>query len=144
MIWSYWEGPRPQYIETCLESMKNVLGRDFCLVTPETLGDYISDNTLHPNFYELPQPALKADCVRSALLAVYGGWWFDADTIAIRHPNPLCNPLAEAIYMVWDSPPIRVLNGYIYFSSGSLKAAAWLESVNRSLEKGPDHTCQRV
>lgn len=140
MIWSYWEGPQPQHIETCLRSMENVLGRDFCLVTPKTLSDYISADTLHPNFRDLPQPALKADCVRSALLATHGGWWFDADTIAIQHPDSLYKLLdAEAIYMVWDSPPVRVLNGYIYFAPGSSKTTAWLESVNQSLEKGPSH-----
>ena len=140
MIWSYWEGPTWHHIDTCIASMQSVFGSDFVLVTPKTLYDYLPEDAFHPNFSKIPQPAVKAGCIRAALLAEHGGWWMDADTIAVNHPKNLhlSYPSAKEIYTVWDKPPTRVLNGYIYFSSKSNRSSAWLEGVNRLLVKGPD------
>lgn len=136
-IFSYWEGPRPEYIQVCLDSMARVLGDDFRLVTPETVDQWLPPDTLHPAYKTLPQPALRADAIRAALLAVYGGWWWDADTVAICRPDRLLaeNPGAEALYTTWTRAPLRVLNGYVWVRPGSTLSARWLEHVNRTLER---------
>ena len=133
-VWTYWEGSKLPYIDVCLQSMKRVcnhFGINFYIVTPETVSSFISPGTLHKNYLKLRQPALKADCIRAALLVEHGGWWWDADTIALKPPLILKNK--EAIYMVWDKAPTRVLNGYIYFQKGHPTAIAWLEKINQML-----------
>ncbi|MFZ2253216.1 MAG: capsular polysaccharide synthesis protein [Minisyncoccia bacterium] len=138
-IWSYWEGPRLPYIDTCIRSMQAVYGNDFHLVTPETVDEYIPQGTLHPHYERLDQPALKADCVRAALLALRGGWWFDADTIALPGWPPSKADSAWACYMTWQREPIRVLNGYIGMGCDCPVGAIWLEQVNQTLAaRSPD------
>jgi hypothetical protein len=136
-VFSYWEGPRPEYIQVCLDSMARVLGDDFHLVTPETVNQWVPPGTLHPAWRGLPQPALRADCLRAALLAVHGGWWWDADTVAIDSPLSLHkrHRNAEALYTTWTKAPVRVLNGYIYIRHGSKLATKWLAGVNDSLHR---------
>lgn len=137
-VWSYWEGPMPRYISTCLESMQCVL-RDFVLTTPQNLQDYIPSDLLHPNYLQLKQPELRADCVRAVLLATHGGWWWDADTVALKDPELLHirHPNASVLYCQWKKDPLRVLNGYIYFRPGSTTAQQWLALINRQLACDP-------
>lgn len=138
-MWTYWEGFKPEYIDTCLRSMQRVCGDACVIVTPETVGDYLSSGTLHDAYRTLPQPALRADAIRAALLATHGGWWWDADTVALRSPDIVLDtiPQAEAIYTTWTKPPIRVLNGYIYVAPGSQIGRDWLAHVNARLDRDP-------
>lgn len=138
-MWTYWEGFKPEYIDTCLRSMQRVCGDACVIVTPETVGDYLSSGTLHDAYRTLPQPALRADAIRAALLATHGGWWWDADTVALRSPDIVLDtiPQAEAIYTTWTKPPIRVLNGYIYVAPGSQIGRDWLAHVNATLDRDP-------
>lgn len=136
-LWSYWEGPKPEYIDVCLRSVERVCdegGIGFRLVTPETLGDYIGDS-LHPNYREIPELAMKAGAIRAALMACHGGFWWDADTVGLVHPGNLiqAHPGASALYTTWDRPPLRVLNGYLYMRPGCAEAAQWLNAVNQRL-----------
>lgn len=138
-IWTYWEGPRLPYLDVCLRLMPMMLqtkGVEFTLVTPENANEYLPERILNPNYLELKQPALKADCIRAALLASYGGWWFDADTVALRNPLSLVQRYRqpECLYCTWTKSPRRILNGYIYFAKKSPLAKQWLQAVNDSLE----------
>ena len=138
-VFTYWEGPKPEYIDVCLKSMERICCNlpcvDFHLVTPENVQNYIDSRTLHSNFLKLDQIALRADCIRAALLAKHGGWWWDADTIGICSPVYLmarCKD-ASALYMSWTKPPRRVLNGYIYFAENNPIACKWLQQINEVL-----------
>lgn len=137
-VWTYWEGERWPHIDVCLRTMEEVCHTSrlsFQCVTPENRDELVGD-VLHPNYKLLPQPALKADCIRAALLYKYGGWWLDADTILFSDPtvpNSLY-PEANAIYMVWDNPPRRALNGYIYMHSRCWFAESWVNRINHELE----------
>jgi hypothetical protein len=119
--------------------MRRVIGDDFWLVTPETLSDWLPPGTLHEAYRTLPQPALRADAIRAALLTTHGGWWWDADTVALRSPETIVEniPQAEAIYTTWTKPPTRVLNGYIYIAPGSQIGRDWLAHVNATLDRDP-------
>ncbi len=137
-VWTYWEGPRPPYIDVCLASMARVCdtpGVTFYLVTPENLPVFVHSSDLHPSYLALPEIALRADCIRAALLARHGGFWWDADTIGLRSPLPLVSAYAEAdaIYTTWTKPPLRVLNGYIYLRRGCKAARDWLNQINHAL-----------
>jgi hypothetical protein len=141
-VFSYWEGPSPPYIQLCIVSMQKVLGDSFTLVTPEIINDWLPQDILHPSWKALPQPALKADCIRAALLATHGGWWWDADTIALCHPKEVhAGQTDEVLYMTWTNQPRRVLNGYIYFPPGNPAAKKWLMGVNEGLRQGKVDWC---
>lgn len=132
-VWTCWEGPRPKFIDLCLRSAaKACSGDDFRLVTPKNLQDYVPFGTIHPNYQRLPL-AIKSCCIRAALLAEYGGWWWDADTIGLKTPRALTEsyPKASALYTVWDREPRRVLNGYVHLTG--LLATRWLDQINRAL-----------
>lgn len=137
-VFSYWEGPRPEYIQTCLDSIKKVCGDDFVLVEPETVEVWLG-KTLHRNWKLLGQPALRADAIRAALLAAHGGWWLDADTILFKHPREVNESFPDdVLYMTWDKPPRRALNGYIYMAKDSTASRRWLARVNDALADDPE------
>ena len=156
ILWSYWEGPRNPFIDTCLASMQRICtnGTEFRLVTPENVDRYIGDS-LHPNWRAIVAThgcnpaAMRADAIRVALLVRHGGMYWDADTIGLRNPSVLveqyrniqynnanlagCPATADVLYTTWDRPPLRILNGYIYMRGGCDDAKEWLSRVNMRL-----------
>lgn len=135
-LFCYWEGPRPWHIAACLKSVaaKCQDGLEFHLVTPDNIGDYLPDKTLAGNLADLDSPARRADCIRAALLTVHGGFYYDADTVGLANPQQLASD-HDLTYCVWDTPPRRVLNGYVFARPGSRIAAKWLDSINAVLHK---------
>jgi len=145
IVWSYWEGTRPQYITTCLESMRRVCRRsEFILVTPETMFDYIHRDDLPPNFANFIHPANRANVLRVALLARHGGLWCDADSVGLQDPAILLDeyPDASVLYAMWSNPPPRVLNGYIYSDLQTGVARQWLGQIHDELRRDFDEARQ--
>lgn len=143
-VFSYWEGPMPWHIGVCLRSVKQACSSTcrFQLATPGNVWDLIPVSALHHDFSRLLTPAHRADCIRAALLAYHGGFYFDADTVGLRCPGELLADKAagrEMLYCVWDKEPRRVLNGYIYAAPDSSLAKRWLEAVNLQLAKIVDN-----
>lgn len=138
-IWSYWEGPKPPYIEVCLRSINEICKQSngrytFNLVTPTNLDEYLPIGALNPVYKEIKQIGPKASAIRAALLAVYGGWWWDADTVALKTPDHLESLYSnDILYTTWPIYPSRALNGYIFASKGSKAALDWLAAVNNLL-----------
>lgn len=133
MIWTYWEGPRLRHIELCLATLRKVYGDDLCIVTPETLPDYMPEDLLHPRWREIPEIGPKVCCLRAALIYSAGGWWFDADTIGIRKAPP--TPIADFVYATWNNEPFRVLSGYFGARAESPIVYQWIEGINRLLSE---------
>lgn len=135
-LWAYWEGDMPRHIQLCLASLQQACREtEFCLVTPGNLHEYLGPGDLHANFRDLREPAHRADCVRAALLARHGGFYFDADTIGLADPAPLASD-HQLVYCTWTKSPRRVLNGYVYARPGSLLAEMWRADVNDRLARG--------
>jgi hypothetical protein len=131
----------PEYISICLWSARMICssGLEFTCVTPENVRTFLPPGTIHENYLKLQQPALRADCIRAALLARYGGWWWDADTVGINYPSKsIVNP-ESALYMIWDKAPRRILNGYIYIPPDATIAKMWLGTVNGALMDDYEH-----
>lgn len=140
-VWTYWQGQRPPYINACLESMARACATDdieFCLLTPCNLQQFISPKALHASYRNLKTPSLVAACVRAAILAEQGGWWWDADTIAHKSPLELTEsyPTSDVLYLTLATAPRRVVPQYIYFRPGVGIAAKWLGKINRKLAAG--------
>lgn len=155
-LFTYWEGPRNPFIDTCLASMKAVCtdGTEFHLVTPENFREYVGDD-LHPDVWRIKtthgcsQIPMRAGAMRAAILYRHGGMYWDADTIGLRNPAELVNryedfqyanknlkepPVVNVLYATWDRPPLRTLNGYVYARQGCVEARDWLASVNARIE----------
>jgi len=82
-IWTYWEGPLSAFQAICLGSISRFFGSSHVHLTPETLTDYIEV----PDWVLTQDRAMnRADYFRAALLAKYGGWWFDADFLLWKDP----------------------------------------------------------
>lgn len=135
-VWCYWEGPMPQHIDVCLKSIKRMSG-DFELVTPSNVSRFVDVGQFHENFCKTNKPAHRADCIRAMLLKERGGAWIDADTIGWM-PIVDENFGVEFTYYTWTAPPRRVMNGYVYSTKGSSVSQAWLEGVNKALEREND------
>ncbi len=97
-IWQYWENRPghtiPPYIELCHETVRRHCSDDFeiVLVTPETVRGYIPDagpfEKIKPAG-DPTNPASRADYIRVALLAEYGGIWMDSDLIVLKNFAPM-------------------------------------------------------
>ena len=78
--WTYWEGPCPEYIKLCIESI-----RRWCNVR---VLDRTGFDELWSEDRDVPIDDLyvahRADFIRIYLLHHYGGAWIDADCIMPR------------------------------------------------------------
>jgi len=76
-LFTYWEGPKPDYIKMCQESLKNskmnviILGKD----------DYPELNGMSINH--------KTDYLKAWLISENGGFWIDADMVVMQDLRPL-------------------------------------------------------
>ncbi|HUC09959.1 MAG TPA: capsular polysaccharide synthesis protein [Stellaceae bacterium] len=84
VIWQYWEtvGEKPAFIDGLREIARRIAGIELILVTPETLGTYLSD--IPPELFSISQIAHKADMIRAMLVQRHGGMWLDSDAIVLK------------------------------------------------------------
>lgn len=127
-IFTYWEGPRPPYIQRCLEIMKGIgvqILDDTC--------DFVRN--LHPNWKTLSRPAQRADAVRVAAIEARGGLWIDADTISTGLLSffDKVDETVDLMYCRWSDK--RVLNGYFYGKEHSPVMREWLKQINSLLSR---------
>lgn len=83
MVFTFWEGKMPPYIELCMQTWKF----DYILLNYDNLHRYtdfkITDSM--KKRFTLPQ---IADCVRVHVLRDNGGYWLDTDTIMLSDELP--------------------------------------------------------
>ena len=84
MIFTFWEGTKPAYIDLCMQTWK----QPYTLLTYDNLKDYTDLPIDKLKRFTLP---LIADCVRVHVLKDYGGYWLDADTIVLGDELPIEN-----------------------------------------------------
>lgn len=134
-VWTYWEGPRPTFLQLCLDTIAlECSDCDYTHITPSNINDFIPEGVLHSNWNYIHEPALRSDCIRVALLKLYGGLYIDADTFMLKSPSSVIDQSKECCYFSWNNPPFRVLNGYIYCKPESVVADRWLDRLNHTLE----------
>lgn len=83
LIWLYWEGDVPLFVEKCIENIKLINANyEVHFLTPTTVDQFIQIDFDSLNIH-LPQH--KADLIRFKLLYVYGGIWLDASIIVYEN-----------------------------------------------------------
>ena len=81
MIFTFWEGTKPAYIDLCMQTWK----QPYILLNYDNLGDYTNLPINKLKRFTLP---LIADCVRVHILRDWGGYWLDTDTIMLGKDLP--------------------------------------------------------
>lgn len=95
IIWRYWEGPKPSYIEKLeRQPLRFVNCARLIYLTNKTVKDFIPD--LPFGVGRLQARAHKADVIRSFLLMRYGGLWLDADILILKNIDHLFEELEQS------------------------------------------------
>lgn len=128
-VYTYWQGPQPEWISICLKSIARHNAQTICHL-PDLPREY--EAKLNPRWRSLPLMCWKADCIRMALLSETGGWWIDADTVMIKPLSTIDVGDAPCAYFTWSRPPRRIPNGYVYMNAQF--ASRMLEKINAKLE----------
>jgi len=109
MVWTYWEGPCPDYIALCLDSI-----RAHCNVT---VLDRAGFDALWTEDRDLPIDELhvvhRADFIRAYLLRHFGDMWIDADCVVLNNLARLAEPLAERDLIVYREPCGSIANSLL-------------------------------
>lgn len=136
-VWTYWQGPMPEYIRICIDTMRRNCD-NFTLLTPNNIYDYVYNAPLDMDkCRRIDNPAHLADIYRVAVIFNHGGLWLDCDTVMI---NPLHNFInfvssfkSGFFHSRWNDG--RALNGYFYATKKHPLVEQWLLSINQILHK---------
>lgn len=90
MIYTFWEGPMPDYIQMCLETWK----MPHTVLNYSNLQEYTTINMEGLKSFTLPQ---QSDAVRAHVLRDNGGWWLDSDTILLTEELPKENVIGDLV-----------------------------------------------
>lgn len=130
-VWMYWEGPCPEWIKRCQQTVF-ACARDVRLLSPadfEKLWDSDRDidlSRLHP--------AQRADFARAFLLARYGGLWLDSDCVVMQPLEAVLEALQDYDFIAHRERTLGAwANDFIGAVPGSRIAAAFYERVCRTL-----------
>lgn len=117
MIYTFWEGYKPPYIDLCMGTWK----------LPYTLLNYSNIN----EYIDLPLDKLKkfslpiiADIIRVHILFEYGGYWLDTDTIMLGNELPKEN-------MVGDTNVRSNTIGFLHTDKHSDMYRLWVDYQNK-------------
>lgn len=137
IIWFYWHEPigqAPEAVRLGIES--------WCRNNPNWTVNVLSDNTVkeHITLEEPPRDRKiqwRADVIRIALLAKYGGVWIDATTFCTRKLDDWLPQLMESGFFAFpDSYPGRMMsNSFIAAVPGNYLVTKWSKLMNRYWQK---------
>ena len=121
MIFTFWEGKMPAYIDLCMKTWEF----PFIVLTYDNLHQYTDLGIKKMKWLTLPQ---IADCVRVHVLRDNGGYWLDADTIMITDNLPEENMIGY--------PETRANTiGFLHAEPDSKMFEEWAEYQDRMLDR---------
>ena len=131
-VWTYWEGPLPDWIADCLASLAAAAPHARVL-TPDSF-DKLWDADRDIDLSRL-QPAHRADFIRAFLLQRHGGLWVDADCLVMQPLAPVLALLDTHDFVAHRERSGLVSNGFIGARRGSRIAARFYERVAARLRQ---------
>lgn len=131
-IWSYWEGRRTPLIELCLQTLERHFGAQ---VLDRQAFDALWTEDRDLDLDRL-YVAHRADFVRAYLLQHRGGFWVDADCIALRPLDELDPLLARFDLLAYREPAGGITNNFLYGRAGSPAVEAFYSAVVARLRAG--------
>ena len=144
-VWSYWESDRPglpPIVQICVKSWSSVgAAASVNFLTPDTLYDYLQPTDLPRQFDQMP-PVKKANAVRLAVLALYGGHWCDAGVLLTAPISPWIaqRSAAPGFFVFRDVDRSRVLDTwFISATPASLFLQEWANQYKRFFDRNRMH-----
>lgn len=134
-VWTYWEGPRPAWIDLCLETqLRNIPALE--LLTPDTWSD-LYRGPLREQL-ALQRPNVISDYIRAWLLAEIGGIWIDADAIVYRDVRPITHRLQHNDFVAYrvGRPAPQICTALIAARQNGPIAERYLELMESRLARG--------
>ena len=125
-VWMYWEGPRPEWIEACQQTVR-ANAPEVRLITPldfdrlRTIDRDIDLSTLCT--------AHRADFIRAFLLAQHGGIWIDSDCVVLRDLQPLLDLLEQYEFIGYKERQGYVSNNFMGAPHGSTILSRYYQHV---------------
>lgn len=110
-IYTYWEGPMPDYIQMCRESLYRHC-KDFEIIDVSHIKSNLPIN-------------LKVDLLKGQLIRDNGGFWIDADMIVMKPLTPLIKLLDKTNFMG--------LPGFFAGKAGAPILKDWVESMEKRI-----------
>lgn len=131
IVWSFWEGIKPQYIDLCFETFKGFTW-PIIILNYNELHKYLTKNQMsYVNKINLIEH--KSDYIRTCLLFNHGGLWLDADTIVLQ-PYLLQKMIinSKSDFCGFGNSFLNSKNGYPLPSNGamySIKSNKFMKKV---------------
>jgi hypothetical protein len=109
-VWTYWEGPCPDWIESCHRTIvAHAPGAR--MLTPESF-DGLRNRDRDVDLSRLT-PAQRADFIRAFLLARFGGLWIDSDCLVMQPLQPVLDLLRTQDFVAHRERSGWISNGFI-------------------------------
>jgi hypothetical protein len=82
IIWTFWEGNTPPFVNRCIQSWKDYNPNyKIIILNKDNIVNYLPDIKFSKMRAANDSPQRYSDYVRTHILAKYGGFWFDASII---------------------------------------------------------------
>ena len=132
VLWNYWESDLedlPPIVVLCQKSWATT--GDFAEINrlgPHNISKFLAPGDLPSTFSDLP-PVRKADAVRLALLARYGGFWADAGILTTASIHSWVQPKASShgFFVFQDVDKSRIMDNWFI---GSHSSSPFLQELN--------------
>ncbi|WP_278396478.1 glycosyltransferase family 32 protein [Acinetobacter venetianus] len=151
IIWMYWEGVLPQFVEKCVENIRTK-NPDYVVnfLTPDNVKEFC-DIDYRRLAHATPQQ--KADLIRFDLIYQYGGIWLDASTIVYENLDWIQQLVTEnqtnsfAYYRKKNTtcPNFPVLENWLLASSAkNVFFKYWFDELSKAIEITPKLYIQKI
>ncbi len=151
IIWMYWEGVLPQFVEKCVENIRTK-NPDYVVnfLTPDNVKEFC-DIDYRRLAHATPQQ--KADLIRFDLIYQYGGIWLDASTIVYENLGWIQQLVIEnqtnsfAYYRKKNTtcPNFPVLENWLLASSAkNVFFKYWFDELSKAIEITPKLYIQNI
>ncbi|WP_019383713.1 glycosyltransferase family 32 protein [Acinetobacter venetianus] len=151
IIWMYWEGVLPQFVEKCVENIRTK-NPDYVVnfLTPDNVKEFC-DIDYRRLTHATPQQ--KADLIRFDLIYQYGGIWLDASTIVYENLGWIQQLVTEnqtnsfAYYRKKNTtcPNFPVLENWLLASSAkNVFFKYWFDELSKAIEITPKLYIQKI
>ena len=133
-LFTYWEGPKPAYLELCEEIIvkKTTQQFDYVPITPTNVFDFV--DRIPKEVHDLKLIAHRSDYIRCLLLLKYGGVWLDLDQVIITDLSLVNTLLNSYDYIGYEWQPECPEIGFIAVSQNNSAMADWKERMDIRLK----------
>lgn len=131
-IWMYWEGPLPEWIKLCQESVEKHANNSVLILNDATFKDFrVNDAVDISGLYV----AHKADYIRAHMLRHYGGLWIDSDCLVIQSLVPLLRTCELWDFVAFKQWSGNLANSFIGAKKDSRTAKVFYDSIVKILTR---------